>query len=201
VETVRANAFAPGRVVYRGEDLSRIRAALDRQSELERDEAADDAARYARIDLERGVTLATLLLRSGELELCADSREDLAATQSFLETCLRGLIHPVETPEGEPAGASQDEGRRAGPAIPGAVFLGRYLDRWPDTPHPLLDGRTPRDAARSRAGREQIRWLLTVLERDMARQKRLGRAAVDVGPLWERLQIAPDTPHAGRGSR
>jgi hypothetical protein len=201
VETVRAVAFAPGRVVYRGEDLSRIRAALDRQSELERDEETGDEVRYARVDLERGVTLATLLVRSGELELCANSREDLAATKSFLETCLRGLIHQVEEQAGEPSGAFTNETQRAGSGLPGASFLARYLERWPDTPHPLLDGHTPRDAARFRAGRDQVRWLLTNLERDMARQKRLGRAAADVGPLWERLQMTPETPGAGRASR
>jgi hypothetical protein len=201
VETARAVAFAPARMVYRGKDVSRIRAALDRQSELERDEAAGDEVGYAHVDLERGVTRARVLVRSDAVELRADSREDLAAAREFLETCLRGLIHPVETQAGEAAPASQDESRRAGPGIPGGAFLARYLDRWPDAPHPLLDDRTPRDATRFAAEREWVRMLLTNLEHDMARQKRLGRAAAAVIPLWEKLHLTPSPPRAGRTSR
>ncbi len=191
VETLRSAAFGPGRVIYKGQDLSRIRATLDRQPELEGDETGGDEARYAWVDLERAVTRASVLARSGEVELRADSQEDLAAAKGFLETCLRGLIQPVEEQAVEPAELFEDEGRRTGSGIPGASFLARVLDRWADTPHPLLDGHTPRDAMKFRAEREQVAWLLADLERDMARLRRLGRAWADVGPVREALSLPP----------
>ncbi|HWT82532.1 MAG TPA: hypothetical protein VN648_27420 [Candidatus Methylomirabilis sp.] len=198
METTRAVAFAPGYVVYRGKELSRIRAALDRQSELERDEAGGDEVGYVRVDLERGVVRATVLVRAEEVELRADSREELAAAKEFLETCLRGLIHSVQEQMSEPAGAQLDEGRRARGGPPGASFLSRYVKRWPDTPHPILDDHTPRNAVRFSGERIQVVSLLTNLERDMARQKSLGRASADLADLWDQLQLTPDPPRSGR---
>ena len=201
METAPAVAFAPGCVVYRGKELSRIRAALDRQSELERDETGGDEVRYTRVDLERGVARATVLVRPDEVQLRADSREELAAAKEFLETCLRGLIQSVEEQMSEPAGAPLDEGRRTGTGIPGQAFLARYLDRWPDTPHPMLDDHTPRDAVRFTGERVQVVWLLTNLEREMARQKSLGRASVELAGLWEQLQLTPNPPKTSRMRR
>ena len=198
METVRAVPYAPDYVVYRGKERSRIRAALDRQSELEKDEAGGDEVRYTFVDLERGVVRATVLLRAEEVELRADSREELAAAKEFLETCLRGLIHSAEERMGKLGAAPPEEGPRAKSGIPGEAFLARYLTRWPDTPHPMLDGHTPRDAVRFSAERKQVVWLLTNLERDMARQKGLGRASADLADLWEQLQLTPDPPRTGR---
>lgn len=200
VETVRRVAFAPGRVLYRGEDASRIRAALERQSELERDEAGGEEGRYAYIDPERAVSRATVVARPGQVELRADSREDLAAARTVLETCLRGLIQPVAEPAGGPDDSFGDEVRRHGSSLPGAAFFARLLDTWPDTPSPLLEGRTPREAMRSRGGRERIAAFLRDLERDLGRLKRLGRASADLASVREGLDLTPDPPRTGRTS-
>jgi hypothetical protein len=200
-ETLRLVPFAPRRLTYRGADLARIRAVLDRQPNLERDAGAGEEARYAWVDPERAILRATFFLRSGEVEARADAPQDLADAAAFLETCLRGLIQPL----GEhPGGAGAVDGGAASPprsGPPGTAFLSRVLDRWPDTPSPLLDDRTPREACRSRGGREAVAAILLDLERDLARLTRLGRPSVNPTPVRERLHLTAGPPGAARASR
>jgi hypothetical protein len=201
VETLRPIAFTPGRVHYKytGEDSRRIRAALGRHPELERAGADGDEVRYAYIDPDRAVTLATVFVRPRQVELLADSREDLAAARSVLETCLRGWIHPVQEQSSEPGDSFGDGVRLPPSGVAGSTFFARLLERWADTPSPMLDDRTPRDAVQSRAGRQRVISLLADLERDMARQKRLGRAWADLTPLREQLKLpSADSPAPSR---
>lgn len=188
-ETVRRVAFAPGRAVYRGTDSARIRAGLDRQSELVRDAETADEVRYAWIDLDRAVSRATVQVRSGEVQVRADTREDLADARRFVETCLRGLVELIGEHTEESAPRPADVAPRPRSDAPAEAFFTRILDRWPDTPSPLLDDRTPREACRTRAGRQQVAALVLGLERDFARLKRLGRSWADVTPLRERLNL------------
>lgn len=188
-ETLRLVPFSPGRAIYRGADLRRIRAGLDRQPGLEREAGTGEETRYAWIDPSRAIARATILLRSGRVEVSADTREDLADAVAFLETSLRGLIEPVREPRAEAEAPPRDAPPRPRSGAAGAAFLARILDRWPDTPSPLLDDRTPREACRSRGGRERVAALLLDLERDFGRLKRLGRPWADVTPLREQLNL------------
>lgn len=190
-ETVRRATFAPDKLIYPGEDTARIRAGLNRQMELELDGKAGDEIRYAWIDLEQASVRASVLVRPGVVEVSAETREGLAEAGRFVEACLRGLIQPAKAlPErlGSPSQLPDPhlEGRRRG-----AAFLARLLDRWPDRSSPLLNDRTPREACTSRTGRQQVSALLLGLERDVARQKRLGRAWVDLMLVRERLNLLP----------
>ncbi len=192
--TLRRAVFAPGRLTYPGGEAKRILASLGRQSELERQEAPEGTGRYTWIDLTRGCARAVVTVFSQRVEVRAETREDLTEAASFLETCLRGLIRSPgerveELPETIPEVAPKGRGRQEG-----STFLMRILERWPDRPSPLLHGQTPREVCQSRAGRQQVRGMLLALERGLARQKRLGRAWVDVAPLREELQIQPDRP-------
>ena len=101
-ETLRHVPFAPGRMIYRGADASRIRASLDRQPDLEREARSDEETRYAWVDPERAIPRAIVLLRSGEVEVSTDTQEDLTDATAFLEPCLRGLTQPVERPHALP---------------------------------------------------------------------------------------------------
>jgi hypothetical protein len=97
-------------------------------------------------------------------------------------------------PSPAPAFASADQPTSV-PA--GTVFVRRMLDCWADIPWAALSERTPREACQSQAGRVEAARVLLGIERDMARQKRLGRAWAEVEPLWERLNLArPSPPHA-----
>lgn len=196
-ETVPRAAFAPGRVVYKGPDGSRIRAGLDRQPELVRDIETADEVCYAWIDPGRGITRGAVLVRSGQVQVSADTREDLADARRFVEACLRGLIEPIGQHAEKTGAPAARDSSRSGPGAPGEAFFARILERWPDTPSPLLDERTPREACRTRAGRQQVVALILGLERDFARLKRLGRAWADVTPLREQLNL-PSEPDRDR---
>jgi len=200
-ETLRLVPFAPRRLTYRGTDLARVRAVLERQTNLERDAGTGEEACYAWVDPERAIVRATFLPRSGEVEVRADAPQDLADAAAFLETCLRGLIQPLG---GHPAGAHAADGgtaSRSPSGPPGTAFLSRVLDRWPDTASPLLNDRTPREACRSRGGRERVAAILLNLERDLARLKRLGRPSIDLAAVREQLHLTPSPPGAARAPR
>lgn len=192
-ETLRLAAFAPCRMTYRATDVLRIRAGLDRQPELEREADSGDEVRYAWIDLHRAVIRTSVQVGPNGVQVRADTREDLAEARQFVEACLRGLIEPAGECAEESPGSAADDALRAKAGVPGTAFLTRVLERWPDTPCPLLDNRTPREACRSRPGRQRVVTLLLDLERKLARLKRLGRAWADVTPLREGLNLLPDS--------
>jgi hypothetical protein len=74
------------------------------------------------------------------------------------------------------------------------------LDCWVDLPWAALSERTPREACQTQAGRVEAARALVGIERDMARQKRLGRAWAEVEPLWERLNLTrPSAPRVPAG--
>jgi hypothetical protein len=64
-----------------------------------------------------------------------------------------------------------------------------------------LDDRTPREACRSRGGRERVAAILLDLERDLARLKRLGRPSIDLAAVREQLHLTPSPPGAARAPR
>jgi hypothetical protein len=168
---------------------------------MERQAETGEEVRYAWIDLDRAVARAMVSVRNDEVQVTADTREDLTDAAHFVETCLRGLIEFI----GEEATEAMDTGRGAAAhresVAPGTAFLCAALDRWADSPSPLLDDRTPREAARSRTGRQQVAAALLGLERDMARQKRLGRAWADVSNLREQLDLPSAAPPRPRRKR
>ncbi len=58
-------------------------------------------------------------------------------------------------------------------------------------PVPMLDGKSPRQAARSKAGRHKVAEWLKYLENQTARRAvGGGMPAYDFGWLWEELKIA-----------
>ena len=198
--TCRWAPFAVGRVQYRAVEAARIRAALARQSALERFEEGEGSGRYLWVDRMHAVALGTVLVQPDQIQASAETTEDLEKLTEFLEACLRGLIQRVPSgavPSGAPASEHVAQ-PTSGPA--GTAFIRRMLDRWPDVPWAVLSERTPREACRSQAGREEVAHALLGLEREMARQKRLGRAWGEVGPLWEQVNLPqPSSLHAPAG--
>jgi hypothetical protein len=193
--TCRWIAFAPGRAVYSGPETARIRAALDRQPELERAEEDEYGVRYAWIDSTQGFPRGTVLLGHDEVHATAETGEDLGTIKRFLESCLRGLIQLTMEQQDSPAEMPLLD---TSIASTGAAFLRRVVARWPGTPTPVLGDRSPREACRSRTGQEEVARLLLDLEQDLARQKRIGRVGVETGMLWEALGLSPITPARGQ---
>jgi hypothetical protein len=195
--TCRWIAASSGGAIYQGRETRRIRAALDRQPELERVEENGAGALYHWIDSMQGVRRGTVRLERDEIHAAAETREDLKGLQGFLDSCLRGLIQLTL----EPQIPVSDLPSTAAPAAPaGTAFLRRVVARWPDTPMPLVGDRTPREVCRSRAGQELVTPLLLGFERNLVRQKRLGRAWVETKVLWEELGLAPTLSIRGQAS-
>jgi hypothetical protein len=194
--TVPGHAYAPAGVRYRAYGDSRVRAALARQPALE-PAASGDEGRLAWLDLGRGIARAWVTVFPGAVEVAADTPETLGDARRFLENALGGLIDvPGEAWESPapPDGA-------AGRGVRGRAFLERVLGAWADTPTVLLGGRIPREAARTPAGRSDVAAALLLLERDLARQKRLHRAWVDLTPVRDALDLPaalPDPPATRR---
>ena len=197
--TCRWAAFAAGRAVYRSQESARVRAALDRQPELERTGEDEAGVHYVWIDPRLGVTRATLCLDTEGIQASAETREDLDTIKEFLETSLRGLIQPAGAPK-DPTAAPPPDVAETKQDLAGTAFLRRVMARWPDTPLPALGDQSPREACRSLVGREAVAHLLVGLERDMARQKRIGRAWGEVEPLWEALALPPTALARGLAS-
>jgi hypothetical protein len=169
---------------------------LARQSELERVEEVGAEIRYIWVDRTQGMARGTICVEPDRLQAEAETEEDLAKLCEFLEACLRGLVERVAADAVRPARVAPEAiGRPAsGPA--GIAFIRRMLERWPDSPSAVFGEQTPRQACGSQAGREEVAQMLLGIERDMARQKRLGRAWAEVGPLWEQLNLPhPSPPH------
>jgi len=73
---------------------------------------------------------------------------------------------------------------------------------WADEPIPLLGGRTPRESARTAAGREAVLRLLKEYESAEERRARgEGRGVVDFGFLWERVGIERSAAASGADRR
>ncbi len=192
--TCRWVPYAPGRVRYRAIEAARVRSALARQSAVELVETGEGHDRYLWVDRLHAVTIGTLLVRPEEIEARAETTDDLEKLAEFLEVCLRGWIQriPTDAAPGRPPAGGPTGQQTSAPA--GTAFVRRMLDGWTDVPWAVLSERTPRAACRSQAGREDAARALLALERDMARQKRLGGAWGDVEPLWERLNLTRPVP-------
>jgi hypothetical protein len=148
----------------------------------------------------QGVALGTVVVRPDAIEASAETAEDLEKLVEFLEACLRGLIERVPTDAIHGGAPAAEPGAPPTSAPAGTAFIRRMLECWPDVPQPGFSERTPREVCRSQSERDEAAHALLALERDMARQKRLGRAWGDVGPLWERLGLAHPSPaHAPAG--
>ncbi|MFB3817084.1 MAG: hypothetical protein ACE147_05410 [Candidatus Methylomirabilales bacterium] len=197
VGTARPEAHAPGLARYAVQDEARVRAVLARQPEIEAPAAEADG--FVWLDLASGTARARLRLAAQRLEVGADTREALRDVRRFVEGALRGLIQLPPALELAPPATSPAE---AAERPRGARFLRRALAHWPDTPAAALQGRTPRAALGTRTGRQEVEALLLALERDLARQKRLGRAWAEVGPLRAALGLGEEPPPAApRGPR
>lgn len=197
--TCRWTPFVVGRAEYRGLDVERIRAALARQSDLERVGEAEGGVRYVWTNRPPGMARGTVLSASDRIQAEAETEEDLATLCGLIETCLRGLVTRVALEASAPAAAAPDAVPRHASEPAGRAFVRSFLERWPDTPSAVFADRAPRQACQSEGGREEVAQALLSLEREMARQKRLGRPWVEIGPLWERLNLLPPSPTQGRG--
>jgi hypothetical protein len=161
------------------------------------------ALSYDSEDEERRWTFARIELKSDALLLTCNSRERADAAKTKLAGLLDGLIGQpltsMQTPEQAVAesraqsGGEESAPETLPPEIAGPLlrqFLDDHYRKCLNQPIGMLDGRTPRQAVRSKKGREQVVAWLKYLENGAARQAQKDPAAAyDFTWMWEELGI------------
>ena len=208
--------FSEARFPVTGE-VAKIIAGLDKIDELERDEP--DKLRWTwhgqgspsnRMSRRNGLAFGTTdeagrtILGSVEigedaLVLSTNSRERADSGRNLLLSHLEGLVGQPLTSH-QALGKMLDE-RTDAPLmqteLPAEVaeqaihsFLDDHYRQALDEPLPLLDGKTPRQAARSKKGREQVTsWLKKLENSETRRAASQGQQPYDFQWMWREMKI------------
>lgn len=150
-----------------------------------------------------------LTLSRRTLTFETNSRERLDMAKRELVGCLGEVAsHRVDSFEDQEA-LLGGAGKRRGEADPAeaasdldpeverrlvTAHAQRHYASWPDIPLPALDGKTPREAARTRAGRRKVNALIKQFENKSERAARAGKPAFDFSVLRSELGIPQENP-------
>ncbi|PYQ03037.1 MAG: hypothetical protein DMF82_14315 [Acidobacteria bacterium] len=206
VVTAEGDLMEFGKVIFDVIDRDALVAALTRHRQI----VAEDDDRWTWVEeAEDGFTrsLGHMRLEGDRLVLEVTSRARAERGRRLLGEAAPGALrHRSSRYEGvrkaieRRAGAKLDES----PADPGvdpeeaAALILEYKQRhyrtWPDQPLPALDGRTPRQAARSRTLRPRLVDLLKEMENRETRAARPASPAYDFGWIWQELGLERPAP-------
>ena len=142
-------------------------------------------------------------METATLTLFVNSRERADRGRDLLASCLGGLVGPPLISHEDPERATEDHAGQSDiePEIPpdeAVQVIHSYLDdhyrRILDDPHPSVDGKTLRQAAGTRKGREKaIDWLKQLENTEYRRAARQRHKPYDTGWIWRELGIeAPE---------
>lgn len=159
---------------------------------------------YDSEDEDRRWTFARIELKPDALLLTCNSRERADMARTKLASVLDGLIgQPLTSMQTLEQARAESRAKSGGeeavpqtipPEIAGPLlhqFLDDHYRKCLNQPIGMLDGRTPRQAVRSKKGREQVVAWLKYLENGAARQARDDPAAAyDFTWMWQELGIS-----------
>ena len=138
-------------------------------------------------------------MEAGVLTLFVNSHERAERGRDLLASCLGDLVGPPLISHQDPKTAAGEHAVQpdAEPEIPpdAAVqvihsCLDDYYRRILDEPHPSVDGKTPRQAAKTRKGREKvIDWLKQLENTEYRRAAQQRQRRYDTSWLWRELGI------------
>lgn len=126
--------------------------------------------------LREGFFVGRAVVEQGRLRLESNSVKRADALRERVEAVCEGLLTHLVREHAEPqalleAAAKQvealgDELPEPGPEVLEALreFKAQHYEGWVDAPLPVLEGKTPREAVRTPAGRRQVELLLKELE-------------------------------------
>jgi|TARA_Y100000031_G_C8232221_1_gene391481 hypothetical protein len=209
--------FSEARFPLTGE-IAKVIAALDKINEFEKDEHNDlrwtwhgHGSPSKRMSREKGFAFETddkagrtilggIEIGKGALILSTNSKERAEKGQNLLLSRLDGLV-------GRPLTSHQtfekmlDERPDAPPMqseLPAEVaeqaihsFLDNHYRQTLDEPLPILDGKTPRQAARTKKGRAQvISWIKKLENSEGRRAASQGQQPYDLQWMWQEMKIA-----------
>jgi len=166
--------------------------------------AGRKALKLGTLDAEGGPVLGSVRLEGDAVALAANSVERAGRGREMLREALGALVRApltsVQTPEQMLAERSA-EGGDAGVAEPplppeeAEAVMREVMDQHYrgvlDEPVTMLDGKSPRQAARSKTGRRKVAEWLKYLENQTAHHAgAAGMPAYDFGWMWEELKVA-----------
>src|SRR3954454_6732168 len=166
--------------------------------------AGRKALKLGALDAEAGPVLGSVRLEDDAVALAANSVERAGRGREMLRgalgTLVRAPLTSVQTPEQMLAERSA-EGGDAGVAEPplppeeAEAVMREVMDQHYrgvlDEPVTMLDGKSPRQAARSKTGRRKVAEWLKYLENQTAHHAgAAGMPAYDFGWMWEELKVA-----------
>jgi hypothetical protein len=143
--------------------------------------------------------LGSLRVEGGRLVLETNSRERLVRGRELVES-LAGAVLSHLGDEFTGLEAAMRKTKHSGPkpvsGIPPEIereliqeVMAEHYRTWPDTPLPALEGKTPRQAVATSAGRAQVADLLKFIENGEERNRSEGRAWFDISELKAELKI------------
>ena len=200
------------RVSFHVDDEGALLRALDGAKHEGIDQAGDGAWRWSGKSASGGVvSLATLGLRGGILTVEAMSVERGTRARELVERLAgaairhRGTLHEdmqrkvMERVKANTLGRGDVDAEPAAAELDPEVgealvmeYYGRHYRTWVDEPVPMLDGRTPRDAAKSKELRSRVEELIRGLEGMYERALKDGKPAYDPSWMWADLGLEPE---------
>ena len=145
------------------------------------------------------VTAAVITVSEGKLLLHCNSRKRLRENRKWLEKLAGAqLVHVSDLfRSAEDAKRMAREGTGGPPPEPPDAaerdlvqqFQEQHYAKWPDLPLPALQGKTPREAARSKAGRAALEAILRDIENGEERRRRETGVGVDMGKIRRELKL------------
>ncbi len=201
--TTTGEAMVFSKVRYRMTDADEVKNRLGRSAEFDHVEEDDSFLWFGGKRKKSMPTfLGSVTIGEGFLVLECQSRERLAKGREALEALLGELLsQPMESFEDVQAALRRRAEEKSPPrqkpsALPDAEalemmkeFKRRHYKKALSQRIPMLEGKTPRQALRSKRGRALVIEWLKELENAEAHQMARGGNGIDLAWMWERLGL------------
>jgi SEC-C motif len=216
-------SFTQSRFTFAPCDCERIVERLDALTSLERGDDADKTTWYwhsepaagVAEDLYERITLGNLILEEDQLVLETNSvergeRGRRLVVDALGELVKQGLVsvqdakQAINEHRAKPRASKRERESELPVEVKQQVLLElkeRHYRRWMDEALPVLRGKTPREASKTRAGRERLKSLLKKLENTELRFAREeGIAPFNTAWMWRELGLTrSDAPASQLG--
>jgi hypothetical protein len=197
--TAEGDEMVMARTVFDVRDRPALDRALAGHPDLDRQDDGSYAWHEPGRDDKCRRGLGTFVLEGRRVVFETTSEPRAERGRAFLEalageavrhraTSFESVEQAIERQPAKPAGEADEIPPEVQAEVVGAYYEQHYRG-WVDAPLPALGSQTPRQAARSRAGRSRVVALLKDMESLSARQRREGHPAYDFGWMWGELGL------------
>lgn len=159
---------------------------------------------------EQRIILGRIFLEKDRLVLEVNSRRRLENGKKLLEDLCGGAIthridsmqdsrqlmrRGLETQKNKPVNENRRDVNEISPEEHEFVLglMQEYYRNWVDQPVPALGGKTPRQAVKTRSGREKVRQLLKEFEFGQNYLSNKNASPLDLSEIWHELGLTRDT--------